>query len=137
MGDRSVVGIKTDRNAPTLYLYSHWNGSARYESLVAAIENAGARAGDHAYFTRIFISTIVGDDWNQETGWGLSINDFCRPDHDDVPVLNLDDSTLEIYQGNKHEDLELVNSFKIDLRHPEYEAAALQEIAELSIRARA
>lgn len=121
MGDRSVIGIKDNTDAPTLYLYSHYDGSDRYQRLMDAIDNASVRAGDDSYFTRIFISTLVGDLWNQETGYGLSVNWFTMPDYPDIPVLNLAEKSLEIYRGDRHDDLTLIGTIELlDLRSPDH-----------------
>lgn len=103
MGDRAVIGIKDNQDAPTLYLYSHWGGSSRYQDLFTAIEAASVREGDNSYFTRIFISRLVGDSWAGELGYGLSVNSFTCPDYADIPVVNLADKSIEIWTGYSHD----------------------------------
>jgi len=132
MGDRAVIGIKANSSAPTLYIYSHWGGETRYQSLMNAIENAGVRAGDTSYFTRIFTSTLIGNDWNQELGWGMSIDSFTCPDYSDVPVVNVENQTIEIYLGSSHEDLELATTVSLDLKYPGVEAEKLEVIARVA-----
>jgi hypothetical protein len=134
MGDRAVIGIKANSNAPTLYIYSHWGGESRYQTLINAIENAGVRAGDTSYFTRIFTSTLIGNDWNQELGWGLSIDSFTCPDYNDIPVVVVEDQELEIYTGSDHEDLELRASFHLDLKYPDVTPEQLEVIAVLATK---
>jgi hypothetical protein len=105
MGDRSVIGIKDNATAPTLYLYSHWSGSSRYGDLFSAIQDASVREGDNSYFTRIFISALVGEHWAGQLGYGLSVNWFVCPDYADIPVLNLETKSVEIWTGTSHDTL--------------------------------
>jgi hypothetical protein len=71
-------------------LYLHWGGEAQVKSLSLALQAARGRWNDHSYATRICISQIVGEVWNQETGAGISVGDYCWPDYDFVFVVQWD-----------------------------------------------
>ena len=88
MGDRANVGIKgTDGN--TIFLYLHWGGYDRHEIVAKAIAHAMARDGDESYFTRIFISRVIEEDWNKETGVGMLVNKLpSSGDGYDVPIYD-------------------------------------------------
>lgn len=72
MGDRFVYGFRESENAPaTIFLYGHWNGATAESDVVNALRAAEPRWNDPSYATRIAISTIVGNDWESETGYGV------------------------------------------------------------------
>lgn len=73
MGDRSVTGFRADEDHPTLFLYSHWGGTAQVERVAAALVAARPRWNDPSYATRIAVSQMVGSDWDVETGHGLYV----------------------------------------------------------------
>ena len=97
MGDRANLGIRgTDGN--TIFIYLHWGGTDRHEIMANAISYAMMRDGDESYFTRIFVSRIIAEDWNSETGAGMSINKLpAMSDWDDIPVYNYADKTISIH----------------------------------------
>ncbi|NCW94744.1 MAG: hypothetical protein EBW79_07175, partial [Actinobacteria bacterium] len=67
MGDRIVYTIKQDKNL-SVNLYSHWGGHDRFEALANALRAAEPRWNDTSYATRIIVSQLIGDQWNEETG---------------------------------------------------------------------
>ena len=98
MGDRGNLGIKTSNNE-TIFIYLHWGGADRHEDVARAISYAMAREHDESYFTRIFISRVIGDSWDKETGVGMSINQIsAMGDGYDVPVYDYIDKTISVYQ---------------------------------------
>lgn len=70
MGDRIVYTIKQDKDL-SLNLYSHWGGYDRFENLANALQAAQPRWDDSAYAARIIVSQLIGDQWAEETGFGL------------------------------------------------------------------
>ena len=93
MGDRATfVFEQEDGNA--IYLYGHWAGEGMMANLATAIDKASVRWSDESYATRICISQMIGNEWNQETGWGLSTY-FCDSEHS-VPVVNWKDQTVRL-----------------------------------------
>jgi len=72
MGDRAAFGFRTEADGPTIWLYSHWGGSTQAVALAGAVRAAEPRWNDPSYATRITTSTLVGDEWASETGYGLT-----------------------------------------------------------------
>ncbi len=135
MGDRSVIGIKPTSNAPTIFLYSQWGGEDRYKTLCEATAAASVRQGDNAYFTRIFLSQIVGDYWNQDLGFGIEVDSFCAPDYDDIPVVVIDERNIEIYTGDRFEDLKCVGVVnQLDWTNPDHGYPVIQEMVKMALR---
>ena len=71
MGARTQWEIRTSADGPSIYLYSHWGGDSKWSDTHDAIEKARPRWNDPSYGSRIFISQIVGSNWNEETGFGI------------------------------------------------------------------
>jgi hypothetical protein len=68
MGDRRQIEF-TDMH---IWFYTHWGGSTLFKDLQKAIAAAKPRWGDDPYCLRIIVSQIIGKEWNEETGYGLS-----------------------------------------------------------------
>ena len=75
MGDRTNFHFRID-NDNLLSLYSHWGGYTRKRDLAHALNAAMPRIkmGDIDYALRICISQLIGPDWTEETGYGLTVN---------------------------------------------------------------
>ena len=73
MGDRAVAGFRANSTSPTIFIYQHWSGYDQSAKLAKAIESARPRWNDDSYATRIALSQLVGDDWNQELGYGIYV----------------------------------------------------------------
>lgn len=95
MGDRATFVIEQTPES-TLYLYGHWAGEGMMANLAYALDAASPRIAmdDPAYSARIIISYLIGDQWRNETGWGLTTY-FCDSEHS-VPVVNLSDKTVRL-----------------------------------------
>jgi hypothetical protein len=128
MGDRANFGIRTsDRN--TIFIYLHWGGTDRHEIMANAISHAMVRDGDEGYFTRIFVSRIIAEDWNSETGAGMSINKLsAMGDWDDVPIYDYTTKTIGIY----NEAWDHAGGF---VKHTDVEYNRDQYLAEYGVRA--
>ena len=96
MGDRANFGFR-DRKGDTVYLYGHWAGYEMLGTLARAVNVAKPRWTDEPYATRIAISNIVGPDWEQLTGWGVTVNELCDNEHK-VPVINWEEQTFTLYE---------------------------------------
>jgi hypothetical protein len=72
MGARTNFHFKT--NEDTLTLYSHWGGDSRKNDLARAMYAALPRKGDTPYALRIMVSQLIGDTWDEQTGYGLLVN---------------------------------------------------------------
>ena len=99
MGDRAVFGFKSEGHI--LFLYSHWGGDEQLTTLQQAIRKAQPRwedkhgfGADEAYATRIAVSYIIGSEWANETGYGLSIDAFSMPDYPFAYVVDWNARTV-------------------------------------------
>ena len=81
MGDRANWGFIQEMGAPIINLYTHWRGSERHELLANALDYAKPRWSDPSYGTRIVISQIVGEEWANETGWGITVDELGDNEH--------------------------------------------------------
>lgn len=98
MGDRVNLGLRTS-DGNTIFLYLHWGGYDRHSILARAIKTAMTRDGDESYFTRIFVSQIIGVDWNRETGAGMLINKLpSSGDGYDVLIYDYRTKTIGFYE---------------------------------------
>ena len=108
MGDRANFGFR-DRKGDTVYLYGHWAGHGMLENLANAVNTARPRWTDESYATRICISQLIGNDWNHETGWGITVNELADNEHK-IPVIDWSKQTFTLLE----EDLQTV-VFSTDL----------------------
>ena len=72
MGARTTWAIKTEEGDAVVWLYSHWGGDSKFEDTQRALAKAEPRWHDSTYGARIFISQIIGDQWDSETGFGIT-----------------------------------------------------------------
>lgn len=100
MGDRIAFGFRAEPNKPesTIWLYAHWSGAHRYDHVRNALVAARPRWNDSSYATRIAISQIVGESWNDEHGFGISVGQDCGIglDYDHVLVVNWHNRTVTV-----------------------------------------
>lgn len=96
MGDRANFGFKQS-NGETIVLYGHWAGYEMLKQLANAIEAARPRWNDESYATRIAVSQLVGDSWNSETGWGLTVNQILDNEHK-IPVVDWLAGTVSLHE---------------------------------------
>ena len=96
MGDRANFGFKQS-SGETIVLYGHWAGYQMLSKLSHAVEQARPRWTDESYATRICISQLVGEDWNSETGWGLSVNRILDNEHK-IPVIDWTAQTFTLFE---------------------------------------
>ena len=74
MGARTTWEIRTNSHS-AIYLYSHWGGESKWADTVSALQSAQPRWSDPTYGARIFISQIIGKDWDLETNFGIAAGD--------------------------------------------------------------
>jgi len=101
MGDRIVFSIRQDQDL-SLNLYSHWGGYDRFVSLARALKAAEPRWNDSSYAARIIVSQLIGDQWGEETGFGLWASNehgMYGGDHPDI-VIDLVNKTVEDETGS-------------------------------------
>jgi hypothetical protein len=94
MGDRATFVFEQGDANSAIYLYGHWAGDGMMNTLATAIAKARPRWDDETYATRIVISQIIGNEWADETGWGISTY-FCDSEHS-VPVVNFQTQTIKL-----------------------------------------
>ena len=102
MGDRANFGFKQS-NDETIVLYGHWAGHEMLANLAEAVETARPRWTDESYATRIVISNLVGDNWNELTGWGLTVNNILDNEHK-IPVIDWRSGTFSLHEEASWEE---------------------------------
>jgi hypothetical protein len=94
MGDRTNTVFRM-ADGSDIVLYQHWGGYQMMASLATAIDIARPRWSDEAYCTRIIISNLIGDDWKQELGYGISTH--IMDNEHSIPVIDFSDLTVALY----------------------------------------
>lgn len=97
MGDRANFGFR-QTDGSVIYLYGHWAGHEMMARLADALIAAHPRWNDEMYATRIAISTMIGEEWNQEYGWGIA-NHIGDNEHS-IPVVDWNAKTVTLYPHN-------------------------------------
>ena len=67
-------------------------------TLATAINKARPRWEDESYATRICISQIIGDEWDQEYSWGISTS-FGDNEHS-VPIVDWEAQAVSLYEAD-------------------------------------
>jgi hypothetical protein len=96
MGDRANFGFKQS-NGETIVLYGHWAGHDMLSNLASAVEAARPRWNDESYATRICVSQLIGDQWSDETGWGLSVNRILDNEHK-IAIIDWSAGTFSLHE---------------------------------------
>lgn len=99
MGDRANFGFRADENSPVVVLYAHWGGYQMMSNLAHAIATARPRWHDEGYATRICISQLIGENWNQELSYGIYVDHIADNEHS-VPVVNWADQSVSLYEAD-------------------------------------
>lgn len=73
MGSRTEWIIKQDTSGNAVHLYSHNGGEDKFADTQRALAKAEPRWSDTSYGARIFISQIIGDNWDSEIGFGIAV----------------------------------------------------------------
>jgi hypothetical protein len=94
MGDRANFGFR-QADGDIIYLYGHWAGYGMMSRLAQAIEVARPRWNDESYATRIAISNLIGDEWNQEYSWGISTR--VGDNEHSIPIVDWSAKTVTLY----------------------------------------
>lgn len=99
MGNRANFGIKIDEKN-VIFVYQHWAPTKLFKQYANALKAALPRIKfeDIPYSTRILISQIVGDDWNSETGYGISLNEILHNEHH-IVIVDLTTKIVHLYDG--------------------------------------
>jgi len=102
VGDRANF-VFVQPNGETIVLYGHWAGHNMLAKLADAVIAARPRWNDNSYATRIAISQLIGDQWNMETGWGLSVNTIQDNEHK-IPVVDFEQQTFSLHEEAPYND---------------------------------
>jgi aspartyl aminopeptidase len=102
MGDRANF-VFVQPNGESIVLYGHWAGSNMLARLADAVATAKPRWTDSSYATRIAISQLIGDQWNMETGWGLSVNQILDNEHK-IAVVDFEQKTFSLHEEGDWND---------------------------------
>jgi hypothetical protein len=73
MGSRTEWIIKEDNSGNAIHLYSHSGGESKFVDTQEALAKAQSRWHDTSYGARIFISQIVGSEWDSTLGFGIAV----------------------------------------------------------------
>jgi hypothetical protein len=113
MGDRANFGF-VQSNGETIVLYGHWAGYNMLGKLADAVIKARPRWNDESYATRIAISQLIGDQWNMETGWGLSVNQIQDNEHK-IAIVDFKQQTFSLHEEDGRNNLDnKINGMKND-----------------------
>ena len=108
MGARINYNIKQSDGLYTV-LYSHWGADKSVAYIAKALNAARGRWTDENYCTRIIISQIVGDEWQDTTSYGVQA--ATEPNYDDAwLIIDLKEQTVEGLGGKF--DFESVSNFQ-------------------------
>lgn len=110
MGDRANFGFK-DRNSNVTILYGHWAGFEMLHNFSVALERARPRWNDEGYATRIAISTLIGEDWTNQTGWGLYINEIADNEHK-IPIVDWLSGTVSLHEEASWDETNKIRGVK-------------------------
>ena len=100
MGARTTWAVKTQEGDAVVWLYSHWGGESKLENTKDALYKAEPRWSDSTYGARIFISQIVGDSWDSETGFGITTGTLEHvPFEEEYDLVVVDFTTKTITYG--------------------------------------
>lgn len=113
MGDRAVYGFRGVKADPTLFLYDHWGGAAQSSTIRQILLATMPRWDDHNYASRIAVSQVIGNDWDNETGYGLYIRTSRGGSHgSDYPfVTTFEWSARTIFLCDRGNDSRVLKSF--------------------------
>ena len=82
--------------------------------LADAVIKARPRWNDESYATRIVISQLIGDQWNMETGWGLSVNQILDNEHK-IAIVDFKQQTFSLHEEDERNNLDnKINGMKND-----------------------
>lgn len=101
MGARTTWAIKTEKESDSvIWLYSHWGGDNKLADTKHALAQAEPRWEDPSYGARIFISQIIGTQWDSETGFGITSGtaENC-PFEESYDYVTIDFTTKLVFYG--------------------------------------
>jgi hypothetical protein len=107
MGARTNFELQDGQGS--IWLYSHWGGDNKEVTLANALEQAKPRWDDFSYAMRIVVSQIIGQNWDSETGFGLSTFEAGEESYDPISV-NFANNTVS-YQNKVYTFEEFIANY--------------------------
>ena len=103
MGARINYVFDDGTDAVTV-LYSHWGQATWEDDLIAALDHAKQRHGDHSYFTRMVISYLINNAEAVLSDLGFGIYSIPRSEivlgmYDQMVVLDLVNNKIKLDNG--------------------------------------
>jgi len=95
MGDRANVVLRYEDDK-RIYLYTHWGGTALFETLQMALKRGKFRWSDPSYLGRIIFSEMIQYEVLEETGYGIA----PYPTDNEWPFLVVDLEKQEVRVEN-------------------------------------
>jgi len=116
MGNRGNIRLIYE-NKKEIYFYTHWEGS-RLESIIAEALNRKERWHDPPYLARIIFCTLVLNNLDGSTGYGIDTGE-CDPENPTV-TINLWKQTVDSLSYSDY--ISRYNSQKIEMetRTPQF-----------------
>ena len=102
MGDRAMAEIKTEGGS--VFVYTHLGGYSLPEDAKQAILKAKPRWEDYPYATRIIVDQLTKEGRDDETGFGLMVNDNAEDSYNNGKpsvIIDLLTETLTIHRDGK------------------------------------
>jgi hypothetical protein len=100
MGSRTTWAVKTEEGDAVVWLYSHWGGDDKLATTKNALAKAEPRWNDVSYGARIFISQVIGEYWDSETGYGITTGSIHEcPFEESYDYVTVDFTTNTISYG--------------------------------------
>ena len=102
MGSRTAWRIISNEDAVT-WLYSHSGGEDKFSDTQSALVAAMPRWEDRTYGARIFISNIIGENWNSELGFGITSTSYYGecPFEESYFGTTIDFITQTVWMGSR------------------------------------
>jgi hypothetical protein len=98
MGERSNIKIYAGKDDAPVYLYGHWMGDSALAHVQVGLKSG--RVGDPAYLARIIFSSMVKNDIDGETGYGIS----TTIQDNNYAILCVDGLTGEVWLESEEGD---------------------------------
>lgn len=100
MGARTTWAVKTQEGDAVVWLYSHWGGDDKLATTKNALAKAQPRWNAVSYGARIFISQVIGEYWDSETGFGITTGSLYEcPFEESYDYVTVDFTTNTISYG--------------------------------------
>jgi hypothetical protein len=103
MGDRAICEVKLKKGS--LFVYTHWGGFDLPKDAKEAVKKAQPRWDDEPYATHIIVDQLTKEGRDQETGFGIMLDDGAEDEYNhDKPsvIIDLTKQTLQVIREEEH-----------------------------------